>query len=97
MSYNDAQSIFETQTPRPRHRAGVQFGVGFCNLSILEKMTKRQKIAAAKKYLLEAYKSGECYQALHKNQFVKKAIEIAAGNKFEEKLKVAEKQVEKIQ
>ena len=60
-------------------------------------MTKRQKVAAAKKYLLEVYKSGECYQALHKNQFVKKAIEIAAGNKFEEKLKVAEKQVEKIQ
>lgn len=55
-------------------------------------MTKRQKIAAAKRYLREACKSGECFQALHKNPWVIKAIEIAAGNKFEEKLKAAEKQ-----
>ncbi len=60
-------------------------------------MTKRQKIAAAKRYLLEAYNSGECCWELHKNQFVKKAIEIAAGNKFEEKVKIAEKTVTKIE
>lgn len=60
-------------------------------------MRARDRIKAAREHLKASYKAGNIYQDVSKHPVIIEALKIAAGNKFEEKVKIAEKTVTKIE
>lgn len=59
-------------------------------------MRARDRIKAAREHLKAAHKADRIHQDVSKHPVILEALKIAAGNKFEEIIKAAEKQAEKI-